>query len=185
MCTDPGWIRVVASVARPSGSPGHDPPGGRKGAGFLAGRSRRQARASERPHVEGKGRGGPAGLAGYQCPICDLQVHDYIASAPAFAAAKARILFVYPGPADGLITRAREFAEWKGKQWPKDYLFVLDPVNTMVNAYGLRWDAPRESAYPSTFIIDNKRVVRFVKVSRTHGDRSKAAAVLKELEGLR
>lgn len=50
--------------------------------------------------------------------------------------------------------------------------------------YGLRWDAPDETAYPSTFVIDETRSVRFAKVSRTHGGRTKAAAVLAEVKQL-
>ena len=53
------------------------------------------------------------GWPGYQCPICDRQVHDFIASADKFDEAKARVLFVYPGPAEGLKAHAEEFAEWK------------------------------------------------------------------------
>src|SRR5262245_40769648 len=40
------------------------------------------------------------GWPGYQCPVCDRQVHDYIAASAGFAAAKARPVFVYPGPAN-------------------------------------------------------------------------------------
>src|SRR5438874_6408899 len=46
------------------------------------------------------------GWPGYQCPICDRQVHDYIASSSGFAEVKARPVFVYPGPADGLKAHA-------------------------------------------------------------------------------
>lgn len=122
------------------------------------------------------------GFPGYQCPACDRQVQDFIASAPAFAAAKARVVFVYPGPAAELEARAQEFKTWKGKQWPAEFVYVLDPDYTMVNAYGLRWDAPRETAYPATFILDDQRVVRFSNISSTHGGRTKAADILAELK---
>jgi peroxiredoxin len=124
------------------------------------------------------------GWPGYQCPICDQQVHDFIASAPEFAAAKAQLVFVYPGPADGLTAHAEEFKSWKGKQWPAEFLYVLDPGYSMVNAYNLRWDAPRETAYPSTFILDKQGVVRFAKISHSHGDRTKATDILAELKKL-
>jgi hypothetical protein len=52
----------------------------------------------------------------------------------------------------------------------------------MVNAYGLRWDAPHETAYPSTFILDRKGIVQFVKISHTHGDRTKASAIVEEAD---
>ena len=124
------------------------------------------------------------GWPGYQCPICDRQVHDFIAAAPGFAGAKAQLVFVYPGPADDLKAHAEEFKTWKGKEWPASFLYVLDPDYTMVNAYGLRWDAPKETACPSTFVLDDKGVVRFVKISHTHGDRTKAADVLGEVKKL-
>ena len=124
------------------------------------------------------------GWPGYQCPICERQVQDFIAAAPKFAEAKTRVLMVYPGPADKLKEHAKEFAEMKGKQWPKEFVYVIDPDYTMINAYNLRWDAPRETAYPSTFVLDQKGVVRFAKISRTHGDRTKAAAILEELKNL-
>lgn len=120
------------------------------------------------------------GWPGYQCPICNRQVQEFIASAPAFAEAKVQLVFVYPGPPPDLMAHAEEFKTWKGRQWPKHFLYVLDPDYGMVNTYGLRWDAPKETAYPSTFVIDRNGVVRFVKVSHGHGDRAKSADVLAE-----
>ena len=122
------------------------------------------------------------GWPGYQCPICDAQVHDYIASKAGFADAKAQLIFVYPGPAKDLKAHAQEFTTWKGKEWPKEFLYVLDPDYSMVNAYHLRWDAQNETAYPATFILDKQGVVRFAKVSHTHGDRTKAGDVIAEVK---
>jgi len=122
------------------------------------------------------------GWPGYQCPICDRQVQDFIASASGFTDAKAQVVFVYPGPTDDLKAHAGEFKNWKDKQWPKAFLYVLDPDYTMVNAYHLRWDARRETAYPSTFVLDKKGVVHFAKISHSHGDRTKAADVLAEMK---
>ena len=120
------------------------------------------------------------GWPGYQCPLCTRQVQDYIASASGFASAKARVVMVYPGPSDDLKAHATEFL--KNKQWPKEFIYLTDPVYSMVNAYGLRWDAPSETAYPSTFVVDKKGVVRFAKISRSHGDRTKAAEILEEVK---
>ena len=63
-------------------------------------------------------------------------------------------------------------------------LYVLDPDYAMANAYALRWDAPRETVYASTFVLDGKGIVRFAKFSRTHGGRTKAADVLAEVKKL-
>jgi peroxiredoxin len=122
------------------------------------------------------------GWPGYQCPICDRQVHDFMASAAGFSEAKAQLVFVYPGPANDLKAHAEEFKSLKGKQWQKDFFYVLDPDYTMVNAYGLRWDAPRETAYPSTFVLDKKGMIRFAKISRSHGDRTTATEILQAVQ---
>jgi thioredoxin-dependent peroxiredoxin len=121
------------------------------------------------------------GWPGYQCPICDRQVQDFIAAEDGFAKAKTQLVFVYPGPAQDLKAHAEEFKTMKGKQWPKEFLYVLDPDYSMVNAYGLRWDAPKETAYPSTFVLDQNRVIQFAKISHSHGDRTRAAEILEAL----
>ena len=122
------------------------------------------------------------GWPGYQCPLCTRQVQDYIASASGFASAKARVVMVYPGPANDLKAHATEFL--KNKQWPKEFVYLIDPAYSTVNAYDLRWDAQGETAYPSTFVLDRKGVIRFAKISRSHGDRTKAAEVVGLLGGM-
>ena len=117
----------------------------------------------------------------YQCPICDRQVNDFMRSMSEFTKANARVVFAYPGPAEGLKTHAEEFKKWRGREWPMEFDYLLDPDYAMVNAYGLRWDAPKETAYPSTFIVDTKGNVRFAKISKTHGGRTSAAEVIKAL----
>jgi peroxiredoxin Q/BCP len=72
----------------------------------------------------------------------------------------------------------------ESKQWPKEFVYVTDPDFSMVNAYGLRWDAQNETAYPSTFVVDRKGVIQYATISRGHGDRTKAADILGELKGL-
>ncbi len=92
------------------------------------------------------------GWPGYQCPICMRQVGDFLAQAKQFQALHARVIFVYPGPADRLEDHAREF--WGDKILPEGLTFVIDPDYQFTLAYGLRWLAPRETAYPATFVID-------------------------------
>jgi peroxiredoxin Q/BCP len=118
------------------------------------------------------------GWPGYQCPVCTRQVHDFVAKADEFSG-KATVLMVYPGPAEKLKEHAEEFLKNKG--WPKEFLFVTDPDYTFTKAYGLRWDAPGETAYPSTFIVNQAGKVRFAKVSKDHGGRAIAAEALKAL----
>ena len=123
------------------------------------------------------------GFPGYQCPICSRQVGDLLAHADELAKTGASVLLVYPGPAERLDDRAVEFL--RDRKLPDPFHFVLDPGYTFTNLYDLRWDAPRETAYPSTFILDTDRKVRFVKISRSHGGRSTAAEVLEALQPLK
>ncbi len=119
------------------------------------------------------------GWPGYQCPICTRQVHDFVAHAREFAARKARVLMVYPGPARNLKAHAQDFLQ--DKQRPREFLFVTDPDFSMVNAYGLRWNAPHETSYPSTFILATNGLVRFAHISHSHGDRVSAPTALEAL----
>ena len=119
------------------------------------------------------------GYPGYQCPICTRQFAEFRGKADEFKKAGAQVLFVYPGPSDGLKDKAAEFV--KGKDYPAHFTILLDPDYTFTTAYGLRWDARNETAYPSTFVVDSKRKVTFAKISTTHGDRVKVDDVLKAL----
>lgn len=121
------------------------------------------------------------GFPGYQCPYCQKQVHDFLANADKFAAAGAEVLLVYPGPPADLDQRAKEFLA-KENPLPANVHLVIDPDYAFTNQYGLRWDAPHETAYPSTFLIDGQGTIFFRKVSREHGDRTTAENVLAELE---
>lgn len=76
------------------------------------------------------------GYPGYQCPLCTKQVAEFVAKAEQFKAAKARVLFVYPGPADDLKTHADEFV--RGKDYPAEFTFLLDPDYAFTKQYGLR-----------------------------------------------
>jgi peroxiredoxin len=116
------------------------------------------------------------GYPGYQCPFCTRQFGDYLTNASKFEAANARVLFVYPGQADGL----REHAATLTTHAPLPIAFRIlpDPDYTFTLAYGLRWEAPQETAYPSTFVFDRTGVVTFAETSRSHGDRVTAASVL-------
>ena len=122
------------------------------------------------------------GDPGYQCPICSRQVGQLLGGAKDFAAAGANVVMVYPGPADDLDEKAKQFV--RGKKFPKNYTMLLDPDYRFTNAWRLRWDAPRETAYPSTFVIDADGEIRWAKVSRGHGDRADTADVLAAVKAL-
>jgi hypothetical protein len=51
--------------------------------------------------------------------------------------------------------------------------------------YGLRWDAPNETAYPSTFVLDGRGNITFARTSQSHGDRVPVADVLEALAQIR
>jgi peroxiredoxin len=117
------------------------------------------------------------GFPGYQCPYCVKQVHDFINHASDFAAKNTRVLLVYPGPPASLDQHAKEFLE-KQVELPSNIVLVTDPDYAVTNMYGLRWDAPHETAYPSTFVLDKKGMIVFEKTSHTHGDRLSAQDAL-------
>lgn len=118
------------------------------------------------------------GWPGYQCPICTRQVGDFVGKADQFDAKGADLIMVYPGPGDDLDKHAKQFV---GRtQLPKNAAFVLDPDYAMTDAFDLRWDAPRETAYPSTFVVKDGKVVS-ATVSEGHGGRTQAKDVLASL----
>lgn len=119
------------------------------------------------------------GYPGYQCPLCTRQVNEFVGRAKEFAAKGVTVALVYPGPAAELETRAREFLA--NKEWPGEFVLLLDRDYAFVNAYRLRWDAPKETAYPSTFVIGRGGDVVWRKVSASHGGRTTAAEVLQQL----
>jgi peroxiredoxin Q/BCP len=119
------------------------------------------------------------GWPGYQCPICERQVRDLVGSAPELKKRGVQMLFIYPGPDNQLKAHAKEFLQ--SKDWPSDFIFVTDPDYGFTNAYGLRWNAPNETAYPSTFIIDRDGKIQFARVSKEHGRRVASTELLKQL----
>jgi peroxiredoxin len=110
------------------------------------------------------------GWPGYQCPLCTKQVGGLIADADRFSELKAKVILIYPGPSDDLQNHANEFSG--DFNFPENFYFTLDPDYSMINKYGLRWDAPKETAYPSTFVVSKSGEIVFSKVSTTHGGRS-------------
>lgn len=120
------------------------------------------------------------GYPGYQCPVCSRQVHDFIANADGFKEAGARVLFVYPGPSDDLQSRAEEFVA--DKTFPAHFTMLLDPKFAFTNLYGVRWNEGEQTAYPSTFLIDEDGKVFFAKVSDGVRDRTSAVEMVKLLD---
>ena len=124
------------------------------------------------------------GWPGYTCPACEAQVHDLINRAADLSKTGVKILLVYPGPANDLKKHAGDFSTSKGKALPKDFTLVLDPDSDMVKSYSLRWDAPGETSYPGTFVVDKQGVIRFIKISHGHGGRAGSGEILAALSVL-
>jgi peroxiredoxin Q/BCP len=122
------------------------------------------------------------GFPTYQCPFCTRQFGDYLAHGDDFTARGVQVLFIYPGPAEGLNDHAKALVA--GRPLPAGYTILMDPDYAFTRTYDLRWDAPQETAYPSTFVIDRKGIVTFAHTSHVHADRVSTSEVLKALAAL-
>jgi peroxiredoxin len=122
------------------------------------------------------------GWVGYQCPYCTRQVGEFLSgdNAKMLADRHANVVFVYPGDPAMVQVKAEDFIS--GKTVPANMHFVTDPGLKTVEAFHLRWDAPNETAYPSTFVVDKMGVVRYAKISKSHGDRAPFADVMAAVE---
>lgn len=123
------------------------------------------------------------GFPGYQCPVCSRQVREFVTAADVFRKHGARVVMIYPGPGEKLADRAAESEA--GKPLPGGFTLLLDPDYHFTNLYGLRWDAPKETAYPSTFVMDKNGKVLFAKISKTHGGRAGVDEVIAILTNMR
>ena len=68
---------------------------------------------------------------------------------------------------------------------PVAFQLLLDPDYAYTNAYGLRWNAPQETAYPSTFVVNKSGIVTFAQTSKAHGDRVPTDTVLKAVDSIK
>jgi thioredoxin-dependent peroxiredoxin len=116
------------------------------------------------------------GYPGYQCPLCTRQVASLIEAKKGFAEKRAKVVLVYPGAVSDLTAKANEFLA--KTKLPEGFVLVTDPEYKFTDAYGLRWEAPQETAYPSTFVIDSTGKVMFSVVSRSHGGRAETKKIL-------
>lgn len=119
------------------------------------------------------------GYPGYQCPLCTKQFGELLGKAKGFTDAKTSVVFIYPGPASDLDKYAKEFIGKKA--FPRSFQFLVDPDFKFTELYRLRWKAPRETAYPASFVIDADGLVQFAKVSHSHGGRASSGELLEAL----
>ncbi|MGO9339731.1 MAG: peroxiredoxin family protein [Terracidiphilus sp.] len=180
----PAAFRVVLvaflcfAVAHCAGAFGEPPKLGQKAPGFeLSTPSGEPIQLSEQIGKSAVALVVLRGFPGYQCPYCQKQAHDFIEHAADFAAKDASVILVYPGPPAQLDQHAKEFLAQQ-PSLPTNVVLVIDPDYVLTNRYDLRWDAPGETAYPSTFILDRKGTIIFEKISREHADRTTANDIL-------
>jgi peroxiredoxin Q/BCP len=122
------------------------------------------------------------GWPGYQCPFCTRQFGDFVAHAKELQSSGARVIMVYPGPGENLKQHVDEFIA--NRDLLPNFHVLVDPDFTFTRSLALRRDAPKETSYPSTFVIDQNWTVRYALVSKTHGGRATADDVLKVLSTL-
>ena len=90
---------------------------------------------------------------------------------------KTTVVLIYPGAAKGLNSQAQQFIG--SREFPANFRFLLDPDYKFTKAYGLRWDAPKETAHPSSFVIDREGKVVFAQISKSHGGHVAVNSLLK------
>jgi len=122
------------------------------------------------------------GYPGYQCGICSRQYGKFREAAKNLAKTAKHVIMVYPGGESQLETHANEFVG--DAAIPAPIVMVRDPGMKMVQDWDLRWKAPRETAYPATFVIDQSGKVVWAKVSEGHDGRSTVDDVAKALASL-
>lgn len=122
------------------------------------------------------------GYPGYQCPICNRQVSALISRARRLSQEARRVVLVYPGQSAKLEKRAEQFMG--SRRLPEPLVMVRDEGMRMIREWGLRWDAPRETAYPATYVIDRNGRIAWTKVSQSHAGRSSAEEILHALRKL-
>jgi len=172
---------LCAAVAQCAGAFGEPPKVGQKAPGFeLPTPSRKLIQLSKQIGKSTVILVVLRGFPGYQCPYCQKQAHDFIEHAADLAAKNASVILVYPGPPAKLDQHAKEFL---GQQpnLPTNVVLVIDPDYVLTNRYDLRWDAPGETAYPSTFILDRNGTIIFEKISQGHADRTTANEILSRI----
>lgn len=122
------------------------------------------------------------GWVGYHCPFCVAQFGEFLKAKQELQASGARVLWVYPAAS---LEDIHADAFIGSDDVPSNFRLLLDPGFAFTLKYGLRWDAPAETSYPSTFVLDQAGIVQLAEVSRAHGGRTTAASVLEALAGLK
>jgi peroxiredoxin len=117
------------------------------------------------------------GYPGYQCPFSQQQFQLYEQAAATFASSNTEVLFVYPGTDSKNL--AEDAINMTGSvRLPGNIHVVIDPNYDFTNKYGLRWNEPNQTAYPTTFVLDRTGMVFFAHRGRTSSDQTPATLAL-------
>ena len=122
------------------------------------------------------------GYPGYQCPNCKNQFNAVVNRAKALSMESKCVVLVYPGNAEQLEKHSKHFLG--SRKLPHPIKVVRDDDMQMVEEWGIRWETRNQTAYPSTFVVDQNGRIAWKKVSSTSAGRSTVEEILRELRKL-
>lgn len=122
------------------------------------------------------------GYPGHQSPLCSQQVNALSNRARAISQFAQRVIMIYPGPRADLARHAEAFLG--SKKLPAPLVLVRDDGLKTVDQWGLRWNKPRETTYPATYVINKNGRVAWSKISSSHAGRSTVEEILTALKKL-
>ncbi|HYF49248.1 MAG TPA: redoxin domain-containing protein [Planctomycetota bacterium] len=111
------------------------------------------------------------------CVYCTRQTADLAKNSKAFSDAGAEILVVYPGREDQInafVKSVREYEKSDDPRFQLPFKVLLDVNQDVVRTLNIAGDL----AHPTTFILDDKGIVRYQYVGRTLSDRPTAQNLL-------
>jgi peroxiredoxin len=111
------------------------------------------------------------------CIYCTRQTGDLAKNSKAFNDAGAEILVVYPGREDQInafVKSVREYEKSDDPRFQLPFKVLLDVNQDVVRTLNIAGDL----AHPTTFVLDDKGIVRYQYVGKTLSDRPTAQNLL-------
>jgi antitoxin component YwqK of YwqJK toxin-antitoxin module/peroxiredoxin len=130
------------------------------------------------------------GFRGKVCPYCTSQVRGLEEALPTLAALNTTLLFVYPGPPNGLAPFLKAYRECFGNLPAYKDNIVCYPPLEFLKRWGLLIDADKEPnnpyiTYPSSVLFDDKGTVVNAYVGTDVYDRPSAKKLIEMIEHYR
>ena len=119
------------------------------------------------------------GFSGQVCLYCTAQSAALLDSLPRFASAGARVVLLYPGPAES-VPQFIQAVQSLGRTVPKDLIVAIDPDLALVRALAIE-DA---LAKPTSIILDRQGAVAWTYVGADMTDRPAVDTLLREVSRL-